>query len=97
MMPSQEEALRIKKRVPPNTTEEQRWNEVYLILFPEETGVLPSPCKFVCNSTPSVTTRLTYVFQSTKTNKPRHAQARIPNSRKPPTPGSAVPLSTRGI
>lgn len=46
MMPSQEEALRIKKRVPPNTTEEQRWNEVYLILFPEETGTLPSPCKF---------------------------------------------------
>ncbi|POS77788.1 protein kinase [Diaporthe helianthi] len=43
MMPSQEEALRIKKRVPPNTTEEQRWNEVYLILFPGETGALPSP------------------------------------------------------
>lgn len=43
MTPSQEEALRIKKRVPPNTTEEQRWNEVYLVLFPEETGVLPSP------------------------------------------------------
>ncbi|KAI7788268.1 protein kinase [Diaporthe eres] len=38
-----EEALRIKKRVPPNTTEEQRWNEVYLVLFPEETGALPSP------------------------------------------------------
>lgn len=47
MMPSQEEALRIKKRVPPNTTEEQRWNEVYLVLFPEETGALPSPCKFL--------------------------------------------------
>lgn len=47
MMPSQEEALRIKKRVPPNTTEEQRWNEVYLILFPGETGALPSPCRFL--------------------------------------------------
>lgn len=46
MLPSQEEALRIKKRVPPNTTEEQRWNEVYLVLFPEEHGALPSPCKF---------------------------------------------------
>lgn len=46
MLPSQEEALRIKKRVPPNTTEEQRWNEVYLVLFPEEMGALPSPCKF---------------------------------------------------
>lgn len=55
MMPSQEEALRIKKRVPPNTTEEQRWNEVYLILFPEETGVLPSPCKFVFTSQRSST------------------------------------------
>ncbi|KAI3393401.1 hypothetical protein diail_4296 [Diaporthe ilicicola] len=42
MLPSQEEALRVKKRVPPNTTEEQRWNEVYLVLFPEETGALPS-------------------------------------------------------
>lgn len=72
MMPSQEEALRIKKRVPPNTTEEQRWNEVYLILFPEETGALPSPCKFVRKSVSPVTARLTHVIQSTKTNQPRH-------------------------
>lgn len=46
MLPSQEEALRVKKRVPPNTTEEARWNEVYLVLFPEEgADGLPTPCK----------------------------------------------------
>lgn len=44
MLPGQEEALRIKKRVPPNTTEEQRWNEVYMVLFPEEQAdALPTP------------------------------------------------------
>lgn len=47
MFPSQEEALRVKKRVPPNTTEEQRWNEVYMVVFPEEQAdALPTPCKF---------------------------------------------------
>lgn len=47
MLPSQEEVLRVKKRVPPNTTEEQRWNEVYLVLFPEtEAGAFPTPCKW---------------------------------------------------
>lgn len=45
MMPSQEEALRVKKRVPPNTAEEQRWNEIYVVLFPESTpDSLPTPC-----------------------------------------------------
>lgn len=46
MLPSQEETLRVKKRVPPNTTEEQRWNEVYMVLFPDA-GVdsLPTPCR----------------------------------------------------
>ncbi|PSR97611.1 hypothetical protein BD289DRAFT_425290 [Coniella lustricola] len=44
MMPSQEEVLRVKKRVPPNTTEEQRWNEVYMVLFPDATPEsLPTP------------------------------------------------------
>ncbi|KAF3760959.1 hypothetical protein M406DRAFT_343103 [Cryphonectria parasitica EP155] len=44
MMPSQEEALRVKKRVPPNTTEEQRWNEVYMVLFPDSgLDSLPTP------------------------------------------------------
>lgn len=66
MMPSQEEALRIKKRVPPNTTEEQRWNEVYLVLFPEENGALPSPCKFV--STPNSPRRLSSTIQNFLTN-----------------------------
>lgn len=46
MLPSQEEALRVKKRVPPNTSEEQRWNEVYMVVFPEERpDALPTPCK----------------------------------------------------
>lgn len=110
MMPSQEEALRIKKRVPPNTTEEQRWNEVYLVLFPGETGALPSPCKFGCTphqpytllsssllGTSPVTARLTCFIQSTRTNKLRHACPKIPNNRTHPTPGSAVPPSTRDI
>ncbi|KUI56668.1 putative serine/threonine-protein kinase tsuA [Cytospora mali] len=44
MLPNQEEALRIKKRVPPNTTEEQRWYEVYMVLFPgEQADALPAP------------------------------------------------------
>ncbi|KAK7746438.1 hypothetical protein SLS53_002397 [Cytospora paraplurivora] len=44
MLPSQEEALRVKKRVPPSTTDEQRWNEVYLVLFPRaRAGALPTP------------------------------------------------------
>lgn len=47
MLPSQEEILRVKKRVPPNTTEEDRWNEMYLVLFPEaDAGSLPTPCTF---------------------------------------------------
>lgn len=47
MLPSQEEALRVKKRVPPSTTDEQRWNEVYLVLFPRaRAGQLPTPCKY---------------------------------------------------
>jgi len=46
MMPCQEEALRVKKRAAPNTTEEQRWAEVYKILFPgEDPALMPSPCK----------------------------------------------------
>lgn len=46
MLPSQEESLRVKKRVPPNTTEEQRWNEVYMVLFPGASAEsLPTPCK----------------------------------------------------
>lgn len=45
-MPSQEEVLRVKKRVPPNTTEEQRWNEVYMVLFPDAgPESVPTPCK----------------------------------------------------
>ncbi|KAJ9156221.1 Protein kinase [Pleurostoma richardsiae] len=44
MMPCQEEALRVKKRAAPNTTEEQRWAEVYKILFPgEDPALMPSP------------------------------------------------------
>lgn len=47
MLPSQEEILRVKKRVPPNTTEEDRWNEMYLVLFPDaDAGALPTPCKY---------------------------------------------------
>ncbi|KAJ1299714.1 hypothetical protein OPQ81_005040 [Rhizoctonia solani] len=39
-----EEALRVKKRVPPNTTEEQRWIEVYMVLFPDAgLDSLPTP------------------------------------------------------
>lgn len=46
MLPSQEESLRVKKRVPPNTTEEDRWNEMYMVLFPDaDIKALPSPCK----------------------------------------------------
>lgn len=46
MLPSQEEVLRVKKRVPPDTTEEQRWAEVYMILFPDaDADSLPTPCK----------------------------------------------------
>jgi len=110
MMPSQEEALRIKKRVPPNTTEEQRWNEVYLILFPEETGALPSPCKFV--PTPSwpralvcgirlekqpVISILTCAVQSTRTSRLRHACPRVPSNWKHPSLGFAAPPSMKDI
>lgn len=46
MLPCQEESLRVKRRVPPNTTEEQRWNEVYMVLFPDASvESLPTPCK----------------------------------------------------
>lgn len=46
MLPSQEEILRVKKRVPPNTTEEDRWNEMYMVLFPDaDVEALPTPCK----------------------------------------------------
>lgn len=48
MMPCQEEVLRVKKRVPPNTTEESRWAEVYMVLFPDaDAGELPTPCEFL--------------------------------------------------
>ncbi|KAJ4396583.1 hypothetical protein N0V93_000804 [Gnomoniopsis smithogilvyi] len=44
MLPSQEEVLRVKKRVPPDTTEEQRWAEVYMILFPDaDADSMPTP------------------------------------------------------
>ncbi|KAJ4410962.1 hypothetical protein N0V82_009113 [Gnomoniopsis sp. IMI 355080] len=44
MLPSQEEVLRVKKRVPPDTTEEQRWVEVYMVLFPDaDANSLPTP------------------------------------------------------
>lgn len=46
MLPCQEEVLRVKKRVPPDTTEEQRWAEVYMILFPDaDADSLPTPCE----------------------------------------------------
>lgn len=46
MLPCQEESLRVKKRVPPNTREEDRWNEMYMVLFPNtDAGALPTPCK----------------------------------------------------
>jgi len=42
----QEKRLRSRKKSRPNMTEEERWTEIYMILFPEdETGTLPSPCK----------------------------------------------------
>jgi hypothetical protein len=41
----QEKQLRRRKR-PPNQTEEDKWFEMYRILFPEdEQDSLPSPCK----------------------------------------------------
>lgn len=44
MLPSQEEVLRVKKRVPPTATEESRWAEVYMVLFPDaDAGSLPTP------------------------------------------------------
>lgn len=47
MMPCQEEALRVKRRVPATTTEEWKWGEAYGVLFPESQGdggaELPSP------------------------------------------------------
>lgn len=44
--PSQEKQLRSKKKLQPNMTEEDKWFQVYTILFPEDDPQdAPSPCK----------------------------------------------------
>lgn len=43
----QEKKLRERKRVGSAVTDEQRWRDIYMILFPEANkNNLPSPCKF---------------------------------------------------
>lgn len=101
MMPSQEEALRVKKRVPPNTNEEQRWNEIYVVLFPESTpDSLPTPCTcrfrlFAVLSPPPLPTQIPsppfrhradfVTLQSTRTT-PRHHRRPNPGAHVRPGP-----------
>jgi len=41
----QEKRLKSRKRPPIGQTEIEKWNAVYLILFPEDESKIPSPCK----------------------------------------------------
>jgi len=44
------EALLKKKRKLPNLTEEQKWKDMFMILFPEDAeSTIPSPCWFHLN------------------------------------------------
>ena len=45
---SQEKALRSRKQRTPEVTEEQKWKEIYRILFPQDIeDTMPSFCKFL--------------------------------------------------
>jgi hypothetical protein len=45
LSPSQEERLRSRKRVRLGTSEYEKWNRMYLILFPDDDHTqLPTPC-----------------------------------------------------
>lgn len=45
---SQEKKLKNRKRKAGVDTEEEKWREVYKILFPEaDPALIPSPCEFI--------------------------------------------------
>lgn len=48
MTAAQQAELQSKRRMPPNTTNEDKWNLIYRILFPETSSAsIPSPCKSI--------------------------------------------------
>ena len=44
--PAQEKLLRSRKKTQKDPTEEEKWKDVYRILFPaDDLGMIPSPCE----------------------------------------------------
>ncbi len=42
----QEKRLRSRKKTNADMTDEDKWREIYMILFPDDEHAIPSPCKF---------------------------------------------------
>lgn len=52
----QEKKLRSRKKATADTTDEDKWREIYMILFPDDDlASIPTPCKhFICCYVPRV-------------------------------------------
>jgi hypothetical protein len=57
----QEKKLKSRKRSCPEQSEEDKWREVFRILFPDdEPSIMPSPCEFMTLLFQDVASSLTY-------------------------------------